>query len=296
MTQYSETVEKKITPNYRFLNEIKGEMADKTLQNPLKYRVVFLLDHEGNERYAKTQHQSEYYPYTGQFARDRYGQPRYALSRDRALIYPTDENNNEYFLKYKNNDYIYDMTGLRYPRRFIGKTLKTEEIYPIQEQKYKGRVERIEFPLPNYFYALGSDGLPQYPIGFQGNEYYFSGRNPPSEYPVSHDGFYLIPFKEKTGEVINIPSSSITVERKNILKKIPVYKGGNGKLVYHYLTDIKAKKKPRIIRKGPVVITRPKVETFLSKLLSISYIYILLIFAIVSMVVMWYWKKFKNYS
>lgn len=273
-------------------------MNNQAVNDPLNYRVIFLPDHEGNEMYAKMQDGSEYYPITDQFARDRYGRPRYAVSRDGALQYPTDENNNEYFLKYKNNDYIYYMKGLRYPRQFISKDWNTEEIYPIQEQKYKGRVERIEYPTPDLIYALGSDGFPKYPLGFSGNEYYFLGRNHPSDYPISHDGFYLVPFDEKTDAITTIPTSEITIERKNILKKIPVYKDGNGDLVYHYLTDIKANRKPRLIQKDftPVIITKPSVQTFLSKLLSISYIYVLLIFAIVSIVVMWYWKNFKNYS
>lgn len=278
-------------------NEIKGEMVYQIPNNFETYPVVFLPNRDGDEMYARTESSGEYYPFTGQFARDRFGRPRYAVTNDGALLYPRDENNNEYFLKYKNDDYIYNITGLRYPRQYISKNGGTEEIYPIKEEQHNAETERIEYPTPDFIYALGSDGLPKYPLGFSGNEYYFLGRNHPHDYPISHDGFYLVPFDQKTDQIINIPSSNITIKKTNLLKKIPVYKDNKGDLVYHYLTDIKAKKKPRVIRTvEPAVITKPKAQTFLSKLLSITYIYFLLIGMVIAMVVMWYWRKFKNYS
>lgn len=270
-----------------------------TYQIPNKsviYPVVFLPNRNGDEMYAKMKESGEYYPNTGQFARDRFGRPRYAVTNDGALLYPRDENNNEYFLKHKNDDYIYYIKGLRYPRQFISKKGVTEEIYPIKEENHNGKVERIEYPTPDLIYALGSDGLPKYPLGFSGNEYYFYGRNHPSDYPISHDGFYLVPFDKTTNGVVIIPTSSITIEKTNLLKKIPVYKDSNGNLVYHYLTDIKAKRKPRLIRKEITPISKPKVQTFLSKLLSMTYVYFLLIAIFITIVVMWYLNKFKNYS
>lgn len=268
-------------------------MLDQTVDDPLNYQVIFLKNKEQDEVYAKYKTFGEYYPETGQFARDRNGKPRYAVTENRLLQYPRDKNGSEYFLKDGNDDYIYDIQGLKYPVRFINDSdnnTLVEEIYPIREQTHEGRVERIEYPIPNRHYALGSDGHPYYPLGFSGNEYYFLGIRHPYGYPISHDGFYLAPFVEsKVEEIITIPSD-ITIERKNILKKVPVYKGHNDTLVYHYLTDIKANRKPRSIT-TPVVTTRSNFQILFSKLFSMFHLCFLLICLIISIVIMWYWKK-----
>lgn len=273
---------------YPFRNEIKGEMVDQT--GPLNYEVIFLKNEEKDEVYARDNTWSEYYPKTGQFARDRNGKPRYAVSADRALIYPKDENDNEYFLKDGNNDYIYDIKGLRYPVRMNLEKKSREEIYPIQEQIHEGRIERIEIAIPTNQYAKDSDKHHYYPLGFSGNEYYFRGINSPSDYPISHDGFYLAPITAEDDTIFNIPSSNITIKKENILKKIPVY-DYNGVLVYHFLTDIKANRKPRSIRSPSVATARPSIQKLPSKTFNISYLCYLIICLIIGFGIMWYWKN-----
>ena len=212
----------------------------------LNYRVVFRKDEEKNEKYAKDNNGDEYYPETKQFAKDQNGKETYASTAEKYALFNVDELQDEIYCKNTLNDeYVDQSLKFRYARKWTSGP-EFEEYYPIHKMKNpEGRLEYVEFVI-NGRYAKDNNGKSFYPLGFSGNEYWFLGINQPNDYPVSHDGFYLLPIEKETGGILTLINAKYAFNKSHIdgnNGKVTVYKG-----VEHYRTWVKANKNPRKAR------------------------------------------------
>lgn len=139
------------------------------------------------------------------------------------------------------------------------------ELYPLAIVKTAdGKKHTIEEAPNPIRYAKQKDGMPYYPLGIDGHEYRLEGilAETPIDYPISNDGFYIIPLDQKNN-LITIPSSNIlffTLPSDNFIEVFPAQKA--------HKTTIKSARKPRTLRKKYS-------ELFWVSIVSFIYIFLL---------------------
>ncbi|GFQ68500.1 uncharacterized protein TNCT_322791 [Trichonephila clavata] len=127
--------------------------------------VLWGVDQNGNQRYAKKENGDEYYPMNGEFARDQNGTPQYARTSDGEVIFPLDAKGNESYLKDNGESHV---------------------IHVILNEKYaKTALQEAKYPLDEY----GNEYTLKIPADIAGKEKdYF-----PLGYPITNDNFIIIP-------------------------------------------------------------------------------------------------------
>lgn len=202
--------------------------------------VFYVKDGEGNEKYARNFLNDEYYPHTGKLPRKKDESLFYAKSRDQKIIFPTKEDEEEY---------IYDDAGyacLNGVVRYAFNKAKSEK-YPMLTMKRGNEI------VLNNRYAVNENNVPMYPLDSCGNEYlqkvpvglynkrkydvvYALG------YPISHDGFIIVPGDSSSPDIdpILLPK----IKKENIIRQLPQ---DSNLLFIGYLTNIKSNRKPRVL-------------------------------------------------
>lgn len=177
---------------------------------------LFGFDNQG-QTYPIDEAGDEYYPYDNRYATYTNGVYRYALSRQGHVIYPRDANRRETYIRLHGetdeidglNRLLDQGNSVRYAQNIHG-----TEIYPQIEVVYEtdeGESKRttIETYLARLGFALGFDGMEwvrYYPLGVEGNEYYFRPTDfeyafEPADFPLSKEGLYLVPLTATQEEV-----------------------------------------------------------------------------------------------
>ena len=279
----------------------------------LNYRVVFIKDSQKNEKYAKDKNGNEYYPVTGEFATDNKGKCLYARTSNNSVIFPVDENGNEFYIRDKNDEFIDPSINFRYAKRHEDQMGNIGEFYPRKTIKNpQNDFETVEYDI-NMYYAVDSDNQPYYPLGFSENEYFFlGGFNPPDDYPISNDGYYLTPFNEDTKEILHFKYKRFDIRQENVIETVTVFEN-----LQHYRTNVPSGRDPRVADPFPliypleddsdssdsendstdssddstdIITTRPSVSASIPKIFNFAHIWIILILTFVS-VILWYWNK-----
>ena len=256
----------------------------------VNHRVTFKKDSQNNENYEKDKEGNEYYPVTGEFAVDNKKKYQYARTANNSVIFPKDEYGNEFYFQDNNGEFIDLSMKFRYAERCVDEEGNKEQYYPRKIIKSPEKVvEIVEYTI-DMNYAFGSDGLPYYPLGFSGNEYFIYSWKPPDDYPISHDGYYLVPFDEMRGEILYFSGKKYDVTEDNLVEIIKVYEN-----IEHYRTNLPSGRKPRKITPfinmelyspdstnySLNVATRPSVQVSDTKTFYSMYIYILIIIIVI---------------
>ncbi|GFU74757.1 uncharacterized protein TNCV_2431471 [Trichonephila clavipes] len=207
------------------------------------------VDKHGNQRYAKRKNGDEYYPETGEFARNHSGSPQYARTRYGKVIFPLDVEFNESYIKDDTNGdshviYIGDDLLHRY-----AKTKNGEEIYPIEITNQATR--RYKEIILNGKYAKTNVQEAKYPLDEYGNEYtleipiHIAGKEKdyfPRGYPITNDNWVIVP--EVDGKEFISDQLLPKVQINNIIGKL--YR--EGKNYRDYVTNRKSTRLSRAAR------------------------------------------------
>lgn len=192
--------------------------------------IVYARDLERNEKYPRDPNLVEYYPHPDKFPRKRNGSLFYATTSDFKIIFPRSKYGEEY---------IYDEGGacLTGVTRYAMNQANCEK-YPMKLQ--------IEIILNNH-YAVDEKGHPMYPLDEWGNEY-LQKKDEKYDvvltlgYPISQDGFIIVPGNALGPQIDDTLSPKI--KRAEIIRLLP--KNPNISFI-GYLTNVKSKRKPRIL-------------------------------------------------
>lgn len=218
---------------------IYGDYEIYELDEDNDEKVLLALDADGNERYAKRDG-NEYYPFTGQIAKTKYGVPKYAFAKNDYILYPNDGEGNEFYLTHPPGDSASILLSyaceLRYARDSRG-----NEMYPVSITEEGSK----EIFLTRY--AKDESGNTFYPQDEYQNEYIEwvpskkLRKNMPVGYPITIDELIIVPGYKGSPAYIKDPR----VQYENI--KAYLYRYGEG--FVDYLTDVPSSRPSRKIQR-----------------------------------------------
>lgn len=191
--------------------------------DPKTGMLVIGKDGDGNQVYAKKGNGDEFYPAKGIHAETKDGLPVYAISNEGEIIFPTDvEGNEEYLRDNKDFDIIYSAKELL-PR--YAKDKNGNEIYPIQEIiSDSGTSMEV---IIRKKYAIWNN-RPYYPLDAYGNEYIIHKKDAngnlnekesfPLSYPITNDKWVIVPNVNKKPHILKNGIPPLT--HKNVIGKL----------------------------------------------------------------------------